>query len=266
MAEGSYKVVGAIKIENVHKEFINPDGEKIVALDNVNLDIKPGSFVSLVGPSGCGKTTLLRAIAGLNLADEGTVYLDGEKITDVGKDRGYAFQQANLFPWLNIYNNIAFGLKARGEFKEKKAEVDKFIEMVGLKGFEKSYPHQVSGGMNQRASLARALVAHPKVLLLDEPLGALDAFTRMNMQDMILDLWKKHDMTMIMVTHDVDEAIYLSDQVVVMSARPAKVEKVIDIDLSRPRNRGQDVFMKYRKEILEILNFAGDDPSLEYYL
>lgn len=161
---------------------------------------------------------------------------------------------------------MAFGLKARGEYKEKKENVDQFLELVGLKDFAKSYPHQLSGGMCQRAALARALVGHPKVLLLDEPLGALDAFTRMNMQDMIMDLWKKHNMTMIMVTHDVDEAIYLSDQVVVMSARPAKVEQVINIDLSRPRKRGQDVFMNYRKEILEILNFAGNLQDPDYYL
>jgi ABC-type nitrate/sulfonate/bicarbonate transport system ATPase subunit len=259
-------MVGEIKIEHAHKEFENPDGSKVVALEDINLNIKPGSFVSLIGPSGCGKTTLLRAIAGLNLADSGVIYLDGEPVQKAGADRGYAFQQANLFPWLNIRNNIAFGLKARGVYKEQKDEVDHFIELVGLKGFEKSYPHQISGGMCQRAALARALVGHPKVLLLDEPLGALDAFTRMNMQDMILDLWKKHNMTMIMVTHDVDEAIYLSDQVVVMSARPAKVEKVINIDISRPRNRGQDVFMNYRREILEILNFAGNIQDPDYFL
>lgn len=257
---------GQIKIENVGKTFENTDGSKLVALSGLNLTITPGSFVSLIGPSGCGKTTLLRAIAGLNVADEGTIYLDGEKITKPGYERGFAFQQANLFPWLTIRNNIAFGLKARGIYKEEKEEVDHYIEMVGLKGFEKSYPHQLSGGMNQRASLARALVGHPKVLLLDEPLGALDAFTRMNMQDEILRIWKQHNMTMIMVTHDVDEAVYLSDQVVVMSPRPAKIEQVIDIELARPRARGNNDFLKYRTQILEILNFAGENKEPEYYL
>ena len=259
-------MVGNIRVEQVRKLFSNPDGSVITALDGVNLDIKAGSFVSLIGPSGCGKTTLLRAIAGLNLADSGEIYIDDSKVTGAGADRGYAFQQANLFPWLNIYQNIAFGLKARGVYKEQKDEIDRMIEKVGLKGFEKSYPHQISGGMQQRASLARALVGHPKVLLLDEPLGALDAFTRMNMQDLILDIWEEYNMTMIMVTHDVDEAIYLSDQVVVMSARPAKVQRVIDIKEFRPRDRGQDTFMKYRKDILEILNFAGNAKKPEYVI
>ena len=138
--------------------------------------------------------------------------------------------------------------------------------MVGLKGFENAYPHQLSGGMNQRASLARALVGHPKVLLLDEPLGALDAFTRMNMQDEILRIWKEQQMTMIMVTHDVDEAVYLSDQVVIMTPRPAKIEQVIDIELARPRARGNGDFLKYRTKILEILNYAGENREPEYYL
>lgn len=259
-------MVGEIQIENVSKHFVNTDGSILTALDNVNLTVKPGSFISLIGPSGCGKTTLLRAIAGLNLADEGTVYLDKEPITKPGHDRGFAFQQANLYPWLTIEKNISFGLKARGIYKSKKEDVDKYIEMIGLKGFEKSYPHQLSGGMNQRASLARALVGHPKVLLLDEPLGALDAFTRMNMQDEILRIWEEHKMTMIMVTHDVDEAVYLSDQVVIMTPRPAKIEQVIDIELGRPRARGNGDFLKYRTQILKILNYAGENHEPEYYL
>lgn len=259
-------MVGEIVIDHVSKSFTNPDGSEVKALNNVNLKVKPGSFISLIGPSGCGKTTLLRAISGLNLQDTGVILLDGEEIKKPGHDRGFAFQQANLYPWLTIEKNISFGLKARGIYKEKKQDVKEYIEMVGLKGFENSYPHQLSGGMNQRASLARALVGHPKVLLLDEPLGALDAFTRMNMQDEILRIWKEQKITIIMVTHDVDEAIYLSDQVVIMTPRPAKIEKVIDIELARPRARGNEDFLKYRTQILKILNYAGDNVEPEYYL
>lgn len=253
-----------IKISNVSKIFNQGAAEEVIALNGVDFTIPAGSFVSLIGPSGCGKTTLLRCIAGLENPTRGEVCVDGAKITRPGSDRGFAFQQANLFPWLTIRENVAFGLKARHIYKDRKNDVDEFINLVGLKGFEKSYPHQLSGGMNQRASLARALVGHPKILLLDEPLGALDAFTRMNMQDEILRLKKEHDTTMVMVTHDVDEAVYLSDYVVVMSARPSKVEKVIKINLSHPRARAQDIFLKYRTEILEILDYAGKVQEVEY--
>lgn len=261
-------MVGEIRISHVGQTFENPDpeGDRVVALNDVNLMIQPGSFVSLIGPSGCGKTTLLRAIAGLTPAETGAVYLDGEEVTGPSYERGYTFQQANLFPWLNIRNNIAFGLKARGIYKGHKQDVEDYIDLVGLRGFEKSYPHQLSGGMSQRASLARALVGHPKVLLLDEPLGALDAFTRMNMQDEILKIWEEHQMTMVMVTHDVEEAVYLSDQVVIMSARPAKVEKIIDINLPRPRIRETSAFLNYKNDILQTLHLAGNIPEPEYYL
>lgn len=261
-------MVGALKVENVHKSFKNPDPlkEDTLALNGVNLEIKPGSFTSLIGPSGCGKSTLLRIIGGLEKASEGKVFLDGKEITKPGSDRGFAFQGSNLFPWLTVEDNIAFGLRARHIYREKKASVQEYIRLVGLQGFEKSYPHQLSGGMQQRASLARALVGHPSVLLLDEPLGALDAFTRMNLQEEILSIWKKHNMTMIMVTHDVDEAIYMSDQVVVMSSRPSKVEEVIDINLPRPRARAQDTFQEYRTRILDVLHLGGNIPEVEYYL
>lgn len=230
----------------------------------VLLFIAIGSFISLIGPSGCGKTTLLRCIAGLEVPTSGTVTVDGEKVTKPRSDRGFAFQQANLFPWLSIKDNISFGLRARGIYRQRKDDVQKFINLVGLSGFEKSYPHQLSGGMNQRASLARALVGHPKILLLDEPLGALDAFTRMTMQDEILRIRQENSMTMVMVTHDVDEAVYLSDYIIVMTPRPAKVEKIIKIEMSHPRARGQDVFLQYRTEILKILNYAGKINEVEY--
>ena len=261
-------MVGNISIQNVRKEFVNQDSsqENIVALNDFTLDIQPGAFVSLIGPSGCGKSTLLRLIGGLDRPSSGSIVLDGKEITKPGSDRGFAFQGSNLFPWLTVEQNISFGLKARHIYKDNKKDVQDFIELIGLNGFEKSYPHQLSGGMNQRASLARALVGHPKVLLLDEPLGALDAFTRMNLQDEILEIWQKHSMTMIMVTHDVDEAIYMSDKVVVMSARPSKVEAVIDIELPRPRARAQDTFQVYRSKILDILNLGGDIGTIEYQI
>ena len=261
-------MVGEITIKDVYKKFPNtdPTKEDILALNGFSLDIKPGSFVSLIGPSGCGKSTLLRIIGGLDKATSGELYIDGKEIRKPGSDRGFAFQGSNLFPWLTVEKNIAFGLKARHIFKEQKDAVQEYIKMVGLQGFEKSYPHQLSGGMQQRTSLARALVGHPDVLLLDEPLGALDAFTRMNLQDEIINIWKKHNMTMLMVTHDVDEAIYMSDQVVVMSARPSKVEAIINIDLPRPRARAQDTFQEYRTKILNVLNLGGKVDEVEYYL
>lgn len=268
MVEAAKKVTGAIKIRQVSKQFKSTDitQEDVLALNNFSLDVKPGSFVSLIGPSGCGKSTLLRLIGGLDRPTAGQLYIDNREIKKPGSDRGFAFQGSNLFPWLTVEKNIAFGLKARHIYKEKKEDVADYVKLVGLEGFEKSYPHQLSGGMQQRASLARALVGHPDVLLLDEPLGALDAFTRMNLQDQILDIWKEHNMTMIMVTHDVDEAIYMSDQVVVMSARPSKVEAVIDIELPRPRARSQDTFQEYRSRILNILNLGGTVDDVEYYL
>lgn len=256
---------GHLEIKNVTQIFGDSEN-KVVALNDFSLDVEPGSFISFIGPSGCGKSTLLRIVSALDKPTSGKIILDGQEITKPGKDIGMAFQQSNLFPWLTIEENIAFGLKARKEYKDHKEEVKDFIDVVGLKGFEKSFPYQISGGMAQRASLARSLVGHPKVLLLDEPLGALDAFTRMTMQDEILRLWEKYKMTVLMVTHDVDEAIYLSDKIVVMSPRPAKVEKIIEINKSRPRARSQDDFLLYRSEILKILHFGGDIQEPEYTL
>ena len=198
--------------------------------------------------------------------DDGSLTLDGTPIKAPGADRGFMFQEHTLFPWLSIYDNIAFGLRARGIYKQEKDRVDEFIEMVGLKDFEHSYPHQLSGGMCQRASLARALVGKPKVLLLDEPLGALDAFTRMNMQDEILRIWKETGMTAIMVTHDVDEAVYLSDKVVVMTPRPGRITGTLDIRLARPRARSSEDFLHYRAEILRQLHYGGTIKEPNYYI
>ncbi|MBQ3915299.1 MAG: ABC transporter ATP-binding protein [Ruminococcus sp.] len=257
-------MVGYIRFEGVKKNFVTLEGEKVNALSGVDLEIKKGDFVCLIGPSGCGKSTMLRLLAGLDTPTEGSIFINDTKVTKPNYDRGLVFQDPNLFPWLNIYDNISFGLKVRKLFGERKKDVNEFIELVGLKGFEKSFPHQLSGGMCQRASLARALIGHPQALLLDEPLGALDAFTRMNMQDELLRIKKEQDMTMIMVTHDVDEAVYLADKIVVMTPRPAKIESIIDVKLSQPRDRNNPEFIRLRSEILQILDFAGKEKEVEY--
>lgn len=259
-------MVGTIDINSVIKKFTTDDGNEITALDGVDLNIKAGEFISLIGPSGCGKSTLLRLIAGLSTPTKGTLSMDGAGIEGTSYERGLVFQNAMLFPWLNIYDNIAFGLKARNVYRKHKERVSKFIDMVSLAGFEKSYPHQLSGGMIQRAGLARVLINDPKVLLLDEPLGALDAFTRMNLQDELIHLWKKEKMTMILVTHDVDEAVYLSSRIVVMTPRPAKVEKILDVNLSYPRVRSSSEFLYLRTQILKILDYAGKTEDPGYYI
>ncbi|OPJ55101.1 aliphatic sulfonates import ATP-binding protein SsuB [Clostridium chromiireducens] len=266
MIEEDSKQFGSISVKNVYRTYIDANGNEVEALKNINIEIQPGEFISFIGPSGCGKTTLMRLIAGLDEAQEGELFLDGEKIEGTNHERGYVFQQANLFPWANIEDNISAGLRARKIYKEHKEEVAHYIEIAGLKGFEKSYPHQISGGMAQRASLVRALINSPKVLLLDEPLGALDSFTRFTLQDKLLELWKERETTMILVTHDVDEAVYLSDRIIIMSPRPGKIEEIINVKLRRPRNRTSDEFLVLRKKILEKLNLVSKSKDLEYYL
>jgi ABC-type nitrate/sulfonate/bicarbonate transport system ATPase subunit len=229
----------------------------------VDLTVGAGEFITLIGPSGCGKSTLLRLIAGLEAASAGGLWLDGAPIGGPGAERGLVFQNPYLFPWLDIRGNVAFGLKARGRWAEDRDLVARYLELVGLARFGKVFPHHLSGGMAQRAALARALINRPLVLLLDEPLGALDAFTRMNMQDEILRIREEERVTMVMVTHDVDEAIYLSDRIVVMTAGPGRVETVIPVPFGRPRARNTPDFLGLRGRILEILNFAGriEEPA-----
>lgn len=259
-------MVGSIALKHVEKIFPGEKGESTHALSDLSLEIKPGSFVSLIGPSGCGKSTLLRLISGLEMPSEGDVLLDGAPVSGPGADRGFMFQDHSLFPWLDVYDNIAFGLRARSLYEEQKVEIPKLLKLVGLEGFEHAYPHQLSGGMCQRASLARALAGRPKVLLLDEPLGALDAFTRMNIQEELERIWHEEHMTMIMVTHDVDEAVYLSDTVVVMTPRPGRIVKVLPIELARPRVRSSEDFFYYTSTILKTLHYGGQTKAPEYYL
>ena len=254
----------SINIQNVDRIYTDTDGKAVQALKSVDLDIRAGEFISLIGPSGCGKTTLLRLIAGLDKPQAGSLSIDGGKIAGTAPERGYVFQQGSLFPWLDVEHNIAYGLRARGVLRQRKANVEKYISMVGLEGFEKSYPHQISGGMAQRVAIARALINEPKALLLDEPMGALDSFTRADLQDKLLELWQKNGTTMILVTHDIDEAIYLSDRIVIMTPRPGRISRVIDVTLPRPRHRGGTGFLALRREILELFELAQAQPQPEY--
>lgn len=254
---------GLIELKKVRKSFPRNEGPDIAVLDNIDLTFDRGEFIALIGHSGCGKSTLLRLIAGLTQQDSGSVTLDGVEIRKPGRERGLVFQDPTLFPWMTIYENIAYGLRARGSYKSEKHRIPGFFKLVGLEGFEQSYPHHLSGGMAQRAALARVLVNQPKVLLLDEPLGALDAITRMNMQDEILAIWQKQRMTTVIVTHDVDEAIYMATRIIVMSSRPAKIEKIITVDKEYPRIRADPYFLGLRTEILRMLHFAGPEPEDE---
>jgi len=249
----------ALRVHQVCKSFEVPDapGTSRLALDGISFSIAAGELVSLVGPSGCGKSTLLRLVAGLDFPDTGELLVGEERIVGPSAERGLVFQDPNLFPWLTVRRNIEAGLVARGVLREKRNEVDEFMRLVGLEAFANVYPHHLSGGMAQRVALARALINHPKVLLLDEPLGALDAFTRMRMQDEVLRLWENRRATMLLVTHDIDEAIYMSDRILIMTPAPGRIDREIHFDLARPRDRTSDSFLRFRSEILEHLHFAG---------
>lgn len=252
-----------LEIENVSRTYFDDYGNKVEALQNINLSVRRGEFLSIIGSSGCGKTTLLRLIAGLDRPETGTLTLNGSPISGPDPQRGYVFQQGGLFHWLTVEKNIAAGLKARGVYKRNRELVARFIELVGLKGFEKSYPHQISGGMAQRVAIARALINNPEVLLLDEPMGALDTFTRADIQDKLLELHKQNKTTMILVTHDVDEAVYLSDRIVIMTPRPGRISEITEVNLPHPRHRGSTEFLLIRRSIREKLHLASELPQPE---
>jgi ABC-type nitrate/sulfonate/bicarbonate transport system ATPase subunit len=250
----------SLRVREVSKSFPAPDDPftRRQALSNISLSIAAGELVSLIGPSGCGKSTLLRLIAGLDFADSGDLLIGSEPISEPGAERGLVFQDPNLFPWLTVRRNIEAGLVARRVLREKRNEVDEFMRLVALEAFGDAYPHHLSGGMAQRVALARALINHPKVLLLDEPLGALDAFTRMKMQDEVLRLWRTRRTTILFVTHDIDEAIYMSDRIMIMTQRPGRIDQTIANTLPRPRDRSSPEFLRLRGNILELLHFAGN--------
>ena len=238
---------GSLVIEGLNKNYEVNNGE-ITALKGIDLAIREGEFVSIVGSSGCGKSTLLRIIAGLENGYSGNVKIGGKRISGPGLDRGMVFQEHRLIPWLTVEKNIAFGLNGLNNGK-RDAIVREHLELVGLAGFAKALPHQLSGGMSQRVAIARALVNNPQLLLLDEPFGALDALTKIQLQQEILRIWEVERTTMVLVTHDIDEAIFLGDWVVVMSSRPGTIKKIVPVQLPRPRDRSSFDFVQIRKEI-----------------
>lgn len=248
----------SLRLREVTKSFLAPDDTQArhLALRAITISLNAGELVSLVGPSGCGKSTLLRLIAGLEVADSGELLVGPEPITGPSAERGLVFQDPSLFPWLTVRGNIEAGLVARGVLKQQRGEVADFMRLVGLEAFANAYPHHLSGGMAQRVALARALINHPKVLLLDEPLGALDAFTRMRMQDEVLRLWQARRTTSLLVTHDIDEAIYMSDRIVIMTPCPGRIDQVIPVSLTRPRDRSSPEFLQMRGKILQLLHFS----------
>jgi ABC-type nitrate/sulfonate/bicarbonate transport system ATPase subunit len=248
----------SVRIHEVTKSFPTPENDAVrtLAISDVSLAIEAGEFVSIIGPSGCGKSTLLRLIAGLEILDAGELLIGNKLITGPSAERGLVFQDPNLFPWLTVRGNIQAGLVARGLLHSKRHEVDDFMRLVGLQDFANAYPHHLSGGMAQRVALARALINHPTVLLMDEPLGALDSFTRMRMQDEVLRLWQMRRMTTLLVTHEIEEAIYMSDRIVIMTPRPGRIDKTISVALERPRQRNSPELLRLRSAILEHLHFA----------
>ncbi len=240
-----------VSVTHLNKVFEREGQPPTVALADINLEIDEKEFICLVGPSGCGKTTLLRILAGLEKPTSGDVRLDDMPIAGPDPQRGMVFQEYSLFPWKSVIENIAFGLAMKGVSKQERRQIaEEYLDIVNLEQFRDAYPHELSGGMRQRVAIARALANNPRVLLMDEPFGALDAQTRNVMQKELLEIWEETKKTIVFVTHSVDEAVYLADRIVVLSPRPGKIEEVIDVDLARPRDRTEPMFAELRKYIL----------------
>jgi NitT/TauT family transport system ATP-binding protein len=244
--------MGTITFEDVSKTYLGQT--EVRALDGISLTINEGEFVALLGPSGCGKSTLLNLVAGFEKTTEGTLLFDGETVTRPGPDRGVVFQEAALFPWLNVWQNVVFGPQVQGVARsEYESRARKLLKLVGLEAFAEALPVQLSGGMRQRVGIARVLAMSPRALLMDEPFGALDAQTRLSMQQLLLDVWQSLGTTVLFVTHDIDEAILLSDRICVMSARPGRIIRTIPIALARPRSIASLVspeFIAYKARIM----------------
>lgn len=254
-----------LQVKNLSRIYEGNNGP-VVALQDVNLTVKESEFVMIVGPSGCGKTTLINIIGGLDEATSGEVLLDGKPVSAPGVDRGMVFQGYSLFPWLNVQKNIEFGLKMKGiPAAERADQAKKYIELVGLKGFEAALPKQLSGGMKQRVAIARTLANEPEVLLMDEPFGALDAQTRVVMQELLADISRRTGTTILFITHDIDEAVLLGERVYVMSRRPGTVRDVIEVNIPGERSHNSLVlpeFLETKKQIMDMLWQESQDAAL----
>jgi ABC-type nitrate/sulfonate/bicarbonate transport system ATPase subunit len=245
-----------LRIQQISKVYTG-DGHEVIAIDGIDLGIRNREFATILGPSGCGKSTLLRIVAGLAKPTQGLVRLDGQTISGPGQDRGMVFQSYTLFPWLTVKENIQFGLGLSGMDRPRQEQIaQEFVNKVGLKGFERAYPKALSGGMKQRVAIARALANNPAILLLDEPFGALDAQTRSLMQELLTRVWEELHITILFVTHDVEEAIFLSDRVFVMTARPGRIKAEIEVPLERPRQyemKSSETFLHLKKRALDLI-------------
>jgi sulfonate transport system ATP-binding protein len=248
---------GRLDIKNVSKSY-PVEGGLFTVLSDIDFDVAPGAFVSIVGASGCGKSTLLRLISGLETDYRGSILMNGARVTGTSLNRGIVFQDHRLLPWMTLRQNIELGLiNSKRSTAEKAETIAYHIKLVGLKGFEQVYPGQLSGGMAQRAAIARALVNQPEVLLLDEPLGSLDALTRLRLQDELQQIWRVEGTTMVMVTHDVDEAVFLSDEILVLSPNPGRLVNWIPVSLDHPRDRVGLEFLEIKRRVLAAMHFTG---------
>lgn len=242
-----------IRISHVSKDYAG-NKDSLKAVDDVSFDIKGSEFICIVGPSGCGKSTLLRMIAGLEPVSSGDILMGDKKVTSTSSKIGFVFQEYTLFPWRTVEKNVEFGLEIKKlQPAEREKIASKYIDMVGLSKFKDSYPHQLSGGMRQRTAIARTLAVNPEILLMDEPFGALDAQTRNILQEQLLDIWQKEKKKVLFVTHNVDEAVFLADKVIIMTARPGRIKEIVDIDIPRPRVRTETEVNKVRTVILKSL-------------
>lgn len=254
-----------IVLDNICKVY--PGASETEALKDINLTINSGEFVCILGPSGCGKSTLLEIIAGLQPPSRGQVLLDGTPVTSPNRDIGVVFQDSSLYPWRTVLENVEFGPEIKGMDKTLRREMaQKYIQMVKLSGFEDRYPHQLSGGMRQRVGIARTLINNPKVLLMDEPFGAVDYLTRLQLQSEVLDIWEKERKTVIFITHDISEAVFLGDRVVILTPRPGKIKCILDIPLKKSRNRNDPAIVEIEEKIYRIINHIGPECELEYYI